>query len=249
MLFRSQARVSARRRAAFDRMGYSREQRLQATRQERRARRPPGYENESEAQRAKWRAAARKQYAQKKAIRKLNPQERDKFRRQCREKAKKRSLRESAGRADDAPEPLRATLKRRRQARALRRKNRRLEDSHFRLKTVLRGRLANALRGRSKRGSAVRELGCTVGELETHLESLFLPGMSWNNFGRGPGKWNIDHIFPMTKADLDNRAHVLAVCNWRNLRPEWFCDNMRKSNRVTSEAQLLFDELVSRFQS
>jgi hypothetical protein len=72
--------------------------------------------------------------------------------------------------------------------------------------------------------------------------------MTWETFGHGHGRWTIDHLFPMAKADLSDRSHVLAVCNWRNLRPVWFVENVRKSARVSPEARAMFDQLVEHFR-
>ena len=120
-------------------------------------------------------------------------------------------------------------------------------DVQFRLSESLRVRLAHAMSGRSRGGSAVRDLGCSVADLKAHLERQFLPGMTWDNWGVGQGKWQIDHIYPLAQADLTVRLVVLAVCNWRNLQPLWFEDNIRKGDTVTPEAQQLFDGLVSEF--
>ena len=46
-----------------------------------------------------------------------------------------------------------------------------------RLRQALRSRLIYAVkRGRSGAGSAVRDLGCTINELQSYLEGLFKPG-------------------------------------------------------------------------
>jgi len=36
----------------------------------------------------------------------------------------------------------------------------------------------------------------SVEELRCHLELLFEDGMSWDNYGKGDGKWHIDHVVP-----------------------------------------------------
>ena len=126
------------------------------------------------------------------------------------------------------------------------RRERWLADPRFRIGSNLRRRLNKFLRGGSG-GSAVRDLGCSVDDLKAHLERQFLPGMSWNNWGAGQGKWQIDHVYPLAKADLTDRLVVLAVCNWRNLRPLWSEDNNLKGDTVTPEAQQLFDDLVLEF--
>ena len=120
-------------------------------------------------------------------------------------------------------------------------------DHAFRIREGLRLRFVAAIRGSAKSGSAVRDLGCSVADLKAHLERQCLPGMTWDNWGSGEGKWQIDHIYPLAQADLTVRLVVLAVCNWRNLQPLWFKDNNRKGDTVTPEAQQLFDGLVSEF--
>ncbi len=125
-------------------------------------------------------------------------------------------------------------------------KDRWSRDPDFRLRSNLRRRLNKFLKD-GVGGSAVRDLGCSVADLKAHLERQFLPGMTWDNWGVGQGKWQIDHIYPLAQADLTVRLVVLAVCNWRNLQPLWFKDNNRKGDTVTPEAQQLFDGLVSEF--
>ena len=105
-------------------------------------------------------------------------------------------------------------------------------DVPFRLAAKLRTRLNMAVRKSSKAGSAVRDLGCTVDELKSYLESRFTPGMTWNNYGRGSGKWNIDHIVPLASVDLTDRDQFLKVCHYSNLQPLWWIDNLRKFDTV-----------------
>jgi hypothetical protein len=203
---------------------------------------------ERERLRAKWRAQAAKAYAREKEGREVSPEEREKFRAKWRARRKKAAEREVAGRSFDAPEALRELAAKRKEYRRLHQARKYAGDLNHKLSVVLRSRLTSAVRNGQKRGSAIRDLGCTVDELKAHLEGLFTSGMTWDNFGHGEGRWNIDHVFPIKRADLTDRAHVLAVCNWRNLRPEWFVDNVRKSARVTPEARAFFDEMVAQFR-
>jgi hypothetical protein len=108
-------------------------------------------------------------------------------------------------------------------------------------------RLCVAIRGDFRSGSAVRDLGCSIADLKAHLERQFAPGMSWDNWGAGPGTWQIDHIYPLAKTDLTDRPQLLAACNWQNLQPLWYEDNMRKGDTVTPDAQALFDRLRGEF--
>ena len=77
-------------------------------------------------------------------------------------------------------------------------------------------------------------------DFKAYMESLFQPGMSWSNWGRGPGNWQIDHIFPLSAVNLADAIEQRAACHWRNLQPLWFEDNMAKGDIVSAKAQHLF---------
>jgi len=119
-------------------------------------------------------------------------------------------------------------------------------DKHFKIQKSLRGRLTAAIRNSQKVGSAVHDLGCSIEELIVHLEAQFYDErMSWETWGK---EWHIDHIYPLSQADLEDRVQFLAVNNWRNLQPLTIADNLDKNNKILPEAQLLFDELCDMFQ-
>ena len=125
-------------------------------------------------------------------------------------------------------------------------RNRRNSDVQYAITLNLRTRLNKAIRLGSKRGSAVRDLGCSIEELLEHLESQFYDErMSWDTWGP---EWHIDHIYPLAAADIEDRVQFLAVNNWRNLQPLTVEENLSKGNTVTPEAQLLFDELCDMFR-
>jgi hypothetical protein len=103
-------------------------------------------------------------------------------------------------------------------------------DVGFRLAQSLRSRFHNVLKGKTKSGSSVRDLGCSLGDLKIYLESAFRTGMTWENYGHGKGKWNIDHIMPLAAFDLTDRQHVLLACSYLNLQPLWHEENMAKND-------------------
>ena len=115
----------------------------------------------------------------------------------------------------------------------------------YRLQVLLRDRLRKALKNNYKSGSAVRDLGCSIDELWQHLESQFKPGMTRENLGAA---WQIDHIYPMAEANLQDPVEFLAVNNWRNLQPLTPEENNSKNNSVTPEAQELFNRLCKTFK-
>lgn len=95
----------------------------------------------------------------------------------------------------------------------------------------LRVRLSNLIKGRIKIGSAIKDCGCSVKELKDYFQSKFETGMTWENYGNGEGKWNIDHIIPLSKFDLTNREDFLKACHYTNLQSMWWYDNLKKRNK------------------
>ncbi len=73
-------------------------------------------------------------------------------------------------------------------------------------------------------------LGCSMSALVERFEQQFQDQMTWDNFGKGG--WVIDHIMPVSKFDFRKISHVRKACHWRNLRPCWELENIRKGNRV-----------------
>jgi hypothetical protein len=74
-------------------------------------------------------------------------------------------------------------------------------------------------------------------DLIKHLESLFKPGMSFNNYGYGEGKWVIDHKIPIKyfkdNYDLANDIKAQKKCfGIKNLQPLWFKENQIKSDKL-----------------
>jgi len=100
-------------------------------------------------------------------------------------------------------------------------------DTQYRMATLLRSRLTSALKRKSKRGSAVALLGCTIEELITRFESLFTDGMSWEN----QSKWHVDHVRPLSSFDLEDLNQLAEACHFTNLQPLWSKDNLRKYNK------------------
>lgn len=107
-------------------------------------------------------------------------------------------------------------------------RERKKTDLQFRLACSLRVRFAKALKKNSKGGSAVLDLGCSIEELKTYLESKFQPGMSWDNYGLNG--WHIDHIRPLVSFDLTDKDQVKEACKYTNLQPLWAEDNLSKGD-------------------
>lgn len=110
-------------------------------------------------------------------------------------------------------------------------KERELKDPVFKLKRRLRKRLWELCKNKRMSCSLRESLGCTDSEFRIYIENLFLPGMSWDNYGKQVDtnfpKWEIDHIIPLASALTEERLKELN--HYTNLRPLWFIDNNIKS--------------------
>jgi hypothetical protein len=72
-------------------------------------------------------------------------------------------------------------------------------------------------------------IGCSKRDLRAHIEAQFLPGMSWENYGRKG--WEIDHVKPCALFDLTDPAQQAICFHYTNLRPLWRIDNMRRPRK------------------
>jgi hypothetical protein len=93
----------------------------------------------------------------------------------------------------------------------------------------LRSRLSKALSRKQKTVSMSEYLGCSLEELRKHLESKFLPGMTWSNYALNG--WHIDHIIPLDRFNLTDPEQIKIACNFNNLQPLWAFDNRSKGSK------------------
>jgi hypothetical protein len=111
-------------------------------------------------------------------------------------------------------------------------RRKKIQGINRKLSHNLRKRLSKVVKrlfkGKSRSSSAAKDLGCSIDELRVHLESKFQSGMNWCNYG----KWHIDHIYPLSKADLSDRESLLKVIHYTNLQPLWAKDNLIKGSKI-----------------
>lgn len=67
-------------------------------------------------------------------------------------------------------------------------------------------------------------------ELKVYIERQFTKGMNWSNYGRGMGKWNIDHKIPLASAKTEEE--LMKLCHYTNLQPLWHYENQSKSDKI-----------------
>lgn len=108
-------------------------------------------------------------------------------------------------------------------------------DPVFRLQKNFSTVMQHHLKGR-KGGKRWEDLaGYTIKDLTVHLESLFLDGMSWGNYG----KWHVDHIIPASIFNFSSHKDVDFKRCWAldNLQPLWATDNSSKKDKIKEPFQ------------
>jgi hypothetical protein len=84
------------------------------------------------------------------------------------------------------------------------------------------------MRGIKKTVSFSKSIGKKSEALKEYLESKFLPGMTWENYGIDG--WHIDHIRPCSSFDLNNPEELKKINHYSNLQPLWAKDNLAKGD-------------------
>jgi hypothetical protein len=98
--------------------------------------------------------------------------------------------------------------------------------------------VGHLIRTRIKKRDVYYSSNINIGYLEftfkqfvDRFESLFQPGMTWDNYGYNG--WHIDHIVPVSCFDYNSvECNEYKNC-WKlsNLQPLWKLDNIKKSNK------------------
>ena len=103
--------------------------------------------------------------------------------------------------------------------RELGRKNMRkfLSNPRNRLSNRMAAGVKRLLRGQKNGRPWETLVGYTIDDLRSHLEKLFEPGMTWENYGKNG--WHVDHIRPMT-------AFVFVSYEDPEFRLCWSLDNL-----------------------
>jgi len=94
------------------------------------------------------------------------------------------------------------------------------------MKAMIRQALRNNKNGRYWEKS----VNYNLQDLKNHIEKLFKPGMSWENYG----EWHIDHIIPISLWKFESYQDREFKQCWAlaNLQPLWAEENLIKNNKV-----------------
>lgn len=55
--------------------------------------------------------------------------------------------------------------------------------------------------------------------------------MTWENWGKGHGKWQLDHVVPVSHFNLSEPDEQRLCFHYTNYQPLWHVENASKSNR------------------
>lgn len=88
-------------------------------------------------------------------------------------------------------------------------------------------------------GNFIRNyLGSDLGFVREWISSMFVEGMTWDNYG---SLWVVDHIVPFRMFDLFNENDLKICWNYRNLQPILDADNLKKQGNSFFAFELLFE--------
>ena len=122
----------------------------------------------------------------------------------------------------------------------IRKNNRRFETIQQKMSDRIRTLIRNHIIRGGKRKSVRSEqlLGCTHKFFKEYIQNLFKDGMCWENYGNGYGKWNIDHIKPVSLFDLTLIEEQKKAFHFLNCQPMWAIENIKKRNTFSVPALL-----------
>ena len=106
-----------------------------------------------------------------------------------------------------------------------------MRNPEFRMRKNLRCRVRVALRKARLQNPDryIALLGCSYKQYAEYIESLFVDGMSWDNYGTHG--WHIDHIRPCCTFDLTDMDQARACFHYSNTQPLWAADNLSKGGK------------------
>jgi len=108
------------------------------------------------------------------------------------------------------------------------------KNPKYNIHRKIKGRIGAALKSQeaSKNYKTIELLGCDFEFYKQYLESLFIPGMTWEKLRAG--EIHIDHKIPCSSFDLTKPEEQKACFNWRNTQPLWAVDNLKKGANIAS---------------
>jgi len=121
-------------------------------------------------------------------------------------------------------------------------KKQRLKNNiEYAIKEKLSSRIRMAILNHNgkKNSSSIQLLGAPINVVRKHIESKFIEGMAWDNWGNKTSKrngyktyWEVDHFIPCEAFNLKDNAQQKICFHYTNLQPLWWGDNNKKSDII-----------------
>ena len=98
------------------------------------------------------------------------------------------------------------------------------------------GRLRDLLKGSCASALVVSVVGCDGPTFRSFISGQWQPGQCWENYGKGPGTWQVDHKMPCSAwPDLTCDHQLRQAFHYSNLQPLWTWENKKKGSRPPRE--------------
>ena len=92
--------------------------------------------------------------------------------------------------------------------------------------------------GTKKEKHTIEYLGYSASDYKEHIESLWKPGMSWENHGQGKGTWQVDHIKEIIHYVEEGITDTKIIHALDNLQPLWDDEHSKKSGEFLHQRKL-----------
>lgn len=114
------------------------------------------------------------------------------------------------------------------------RKNKWENDTNYKLRIILGNRLNEVLKKNKtyKNSNIIQLLNCPLNELKQYIENQFILEMNWDNHGT---IWEIDHIEPCSKFDMNITEDQQKCFNYTNLQPLFKTTKIAESFGYTNQ--------------
>lgn len=126
------------------------------------------------------------------------------------------------------------------------------------LREKLQNKLINTVKTKKCNRLTEKLIGCSYTEFIEYLESKFVEGMCWENYG----EWHLDHIIPVSHFNLFSIRDRYKCFNYKNIQPLWatkaiaakytklpfLIGNIEKSNKLFNIDYSLIHSLREHFK-
>lgn len=102
-------------------------------------------------------------------------------------------------------------------------------DPQFRISYNMREKIRYHLWKSPKTTGLIKFIGLDRDSYFKYLEDKFEDGMTWENYGLGRGKWNIDHITPTSEFDMTDDKELKEAFHYTNTQPLWHTENSKNN--------------------